>query len=130
MNMVKRFCFIILGICMAAMMIYVSTSFYMSIRIYHLVESSVVSQGKDYGYYSDFVGRINYQCLDYSDGHSEKWEKNCHSFPIVIHNFVSAKAYYNYTIIGDSIGGENIPVTVSLERRNGRWYVTGVSEPF
>ena len=28
------------------------------------------------------------------------------------------------------IGGEDIPVTISLKRRDGGWYVTDVTEPY
>lgn len=109
---------------------YLSTSIYLGCRVYSLVESSFLSKGRDYESCAGQIGRINYQCLDYSCGNDEKWEVNYHSFPIVLHNFRTAKAKYQYTIKGDSIGGKDIPVTVHLERRNGKWYITGVSEPY
>ena len=46
------------------------------------------------------------------------------------YNFKNAKAEYQYTIEGNSIGGKDIPVTVYLEKRDGKWYITDVSEPY
>lgn len=112
------------------LLIYLFTSLYVGFKVYRIVDSSFQSKGRDYGKYTESIGRINYQRLDYSGGNDENWRVNYHSFPLVLHNFKTAKAEYKYTIEGHSIGGKDIPVTVYLEMRNGKWYITGVSEPY
>ncbi len=109
---------------------YLATSAYLGYRLYSAVDSSFQSKGRDYKEYVDFIGRIHYQTLDYSGGLEQEWETNRHSFPLVIHNFNTAKAYYRYTFLGSFSGGEDIPVTISLKRRDGGWYVTDVTEPY
>ncbi len=136
MKLKKKFIFLTsifftVVICLAiTTAIYVGVSVYIGSQIYNLVESSFESKGKDYEKFTEIIGRINYQCLDYSDGRDENWYKNYHTFPIVIHDFRKAEAHYIYTIEGESIGGYRIPVTISLELKNGKWYVTGVGEPY
>lgn len=127
----KKIIFIILLACIVIpILIYVGTSVYIGAQVYNFVESSFESKGKDYESFTETIGRINYQRLDYSDGNDENWYKNYHTFPIVIHDFRKAEAHYIYTIEGESIGGYRIPVTISLELKNGKWYVTGVEEPY
>ena len=112
------------------LLVYFGMSLYLSFRVYNLVESAFQSKGRDYETYEDCIGRINYEQLDYSRGNDENWRVNRHSFPIVWHNFKTAKAEYQYTIEGNSIGGKDIPVTVYLEKRDGKWYITRVDEPY
>lgn len=110
--------------------IYVGTSIYIGYRLYDTVESSFQSKGRDYEEYTDFIARIRYQNLDYSQGFHDDWKINYHTFPVVMHNFKTAKAKYIYTIDGNFYGSHRIPVTVTLERRDGSWYVTEVHEPY
>lgn len=109
--------------------IYAGTSIYIGTQVYDMVQSSFDSKGMDYQEYTGHIGRISYQRLDYSQGRNGKWRVNYHTFPIVKHDFNQATAYYTYTIEGDMYGGVDIPVTLSIERRDGEWYITDVSEP-
>ena len=65
----KKIIFIILLACIVIpLLIYVGTSVYIGAQVYNLVESSFESKGKDYESFTETIGRINYQRLDYSDG--------------------------------------------------------------
>lgn len=112
------------------LLVYLVMSLYLGFKVYNLVDSSFQSKGADYEKYAECIGRINYQRLDYSNGNNEKWVVNYHTFPIALHSFKTAKAEYKYSIKGNSIGGKDIPVTVYMELRNGKWYITGISEPY
>lgn len=109
--------------------IYVGTSVYIGAQIYRLVDSSFQSKGKDYEQYTELIARINYQYLDYSNGCDQNWKKNYHSFPLVIHDFKTARASYVYTIEGTNFGAEKSSIYVWLEFQNGKWRITSVGWP-
>lgn len=119
-----------IAICLAIPIgIYVGVAVSIGYQVYDLVESSFQHQGKNHREYSDVIREEDYVFLDYSRGFHGNWRKNYHTFPLVIHDFRKATAKYTYTIDGNSHGGWDIHVTVSLERRNGIWYVTHIDEP-
>lgn len=129
-NRLKKTLIVVLIAVTIPLTVYLSTSVYLGCKVYSLVESSFLSKGCDYENFTAQIGRIHYQCLDYSCGNDEKWVVNHHTFPIVWHTFKKAKAVYHYSIEGNSIGGKDIPVTVYLELKDGKWYITAVSEPY
>ena len=94
------------------LILYLCFSVFLGFKVYNAVESSF---------------RTNYQRLDYSNGKDEPWKVNSHSFPIVFHNFKTARAEYHYSIEGNTIGQVDVPVTVLLELRDGKWYITDIS---
>lgn len=131
----KRIIYILGGIglpflflCIIIVVYYLIVSVNISHEVYNLIDSSFEHHGENYMEYADIISEDNYIFLDYSRGFNENWAKNYHTIPVVSHDFKKAKAYYQYTIDGNTHGGYRIRVTISLEYKDGKWCVTNVDE--
>lgn len=123
------------------LIVFVSGYVFISLRIGFKVDNLVRTCYDTHGKYSDSmidtISEHNYDMLNYRDCgpefNAEIIENNIRTFPIAIHTFNKAYAYYVFSYdstikkTGEGIAGcADIPVRITLEFKNWKWVVTDV----